>query len=279
MTQSWVDIIAESAGEYSVYCSAPGTPVTLRHRENVVVEAASTIKVAILIALLDAAQSKRLSLRKRIDLKRSDVGRNGSGLLQSMYFNAPFTLYNLAFLMMSISDNVATNVIIHLLGFDKINAFIKTDLGLNHTRLVMRKLNFERGHRLKTYMAQTTAAEMVELLERLAADTLLDRYHTRLALRMMAAIQKSTFNRRLPAAKIKRFASKTGWIDSKADRRQVFNECGLIETTSGKRYVFSVFATLPLDKELTYSLDAPARYEFAELGRALFSALEAQTAT
>lgn len=276
MAQSWVDIIAESAGEYAVYCSALGTPVTLRHREEVVVEAASTIKVAILIALLDAAQSKRLSLRKRVDLKRSDVGRNGSGLLQSMYFNAPFTLYNLAFLMMSISDNVATNAIINILGFDKLNAFIKTDLGLSHTRLVMKKLNFEPRHSLKTYMAKTTAREMGDLLERLAAGKLLDPYHTRLALRMMASIQKSSFNRRLPAAKIKRFASKTGWIDSKADKHQAFCECGFIETKSGKRYVFSVFATLPLDKEFTYSFDAPARYEFADLARALFNALEAQ---
>lgn len=277
MAQSWVDIIADSTGEYTVYCSALGTPVTLAHRADVVVEAASTIKVAILIALFDAAQRKKVSLRKRIDLKRSDVGRNGSGLLQSMYFNTPFTLYNLAFLMMSVSDNVATNAIINLLGFDRINAFIKTDLGLPHTQLLMPRLDFAPNYHLTKNgaMARTTAREMGELLERLAAGKILDPYHTRLALRMMARIQKSTFSRRLPDSRIKRFASKTGFIDSRAEKRQVLNECGVIETKAGRRYVFSVFAILPLDKELTYSLDAPARHEFAVLGRTLFDALEA----
>jgi beta-lactamase class A len=277
MQLSWVDIIAASAGEYAVYSRALGTPVTLTHRADVVVEAASTIKVIILIALFDAAQAKRISLRQRVDLKRSHVGRNGSGILQSMYFNAPFTLYNLAYLMMTVSDNVATNAIIELLGYDKINAFIKTDLALKHTKLGMEKIAFERGHNLMTSpaMGHTTAREMGEVLERLVEGKLLDPYHTRLAIRMMSGILKSTFNRRLPAPKIKRYASKTGWIDYKPDKRQVLNECGIIETTAGHIYVFSVFATLPLDKQLTYSIDAPARQEFADLGRALYGALVA----
>jgi beta-lactamase class A len=273
---TWTELLATSQGQYAVYASKLGSPQTLTHHSDDVVEAASTIKVAVLIVLLDACQQKRLSLRKQIELRRSSVGRNGSGLLQSMYFNAPFTLYNLAFLMMSISDNVATNVIIDLLGFDSINSFIKTDIGLQHTRLVMKKLDFPRGFTLSAHspMALTTPRDMGTLLERLAVGSLLDPYHTRIALRMMARIQRSTFNRRLPERSIQRFASKTGWIDAAKEHVQILNECGLIETKAGARYVFSVFAKLPIDKELTYSLDAPARIEYAEFARALFEALE-----
>ena len=100
--QTWTQLIASSAGYYHIFASKLATPITLTYQANVQVEAASTIKLAIFLALLEAVEQKRLSLRKQIELKRSFVGRNGSGLLQSMYFNAPFTLYNLAFLMMSV---------------------------------------------------------------------------------------------------------------------------------------------------------------------------------
>ena len=276
MPESWEEIIARSPGHYAVDCRVLGTPVTLKHRSDTAVESASTIKLIILLALLDAAQHRQISLRKATSLNRTQVGRNGSGILQSMYFNAPFTLYNLAYLMMAVSDNVATNAIIELLTKAEINHFAAENLGLKHTKLVMDRLDFPAAYNMQVgpHLGLTTASEMSTVLERLLRGDLLNQHYTRLALRLMCDVQRSTFNRRLPNASIKRFGSKTGWIDDQHSKTAVLNECGFIETKAGKLYVFSVFSMSPLDPELPYSHDAPARIEFAQLSRALFSALQ-----
>lgn len=273
---SWEEIIAASAGEYSVYCRVAGTSVSLMHRANIEVESASTIKLPILLALLDAAQHKEISMRKRIDLKRSHVGRGGSGLLQSMYFNTPFTLYNLAFLMMAVSDNVATNAIIELLGKDAINTYFSGKLKLKTTRLVMDKLDFPAGYTVVDgpNLGLTTAGEMGALVHRLTDMQLLDPYFTRLTQRFMAQVQRSTFNRRLPAKAIRRFGSKTGWLDPAPGQTAILNECGYIVASSRRQYSFAIMSRSPLDLELPYSQDSTARAEFAVLSRALFDALE-----
>lgn len=277
MAETWQEIIAGSQGEYSMYCSVIGKGVTLEHRPDVVLETASTIKLPILLALLDAAQRRQISLRKRIDLNRSFVGRNGSGILESMYFNAPFTLYNLAVLMMSVSDTVATNAIIGLLGKDAINRYIKEELGLKRTKLVMSFVDFAPNYGLdgSDHMGLSTARELGTLLGRLIEGKVLDPQYTRVALRMMGLVYRSTFIRRLPSARIKRFGSKTGWIDGKKGELAVLTECGFIEAKSGQKYSFAVISQSPLDPELPFSLDSAARIEFARLGRALFDALEA----
>lgn len=277
MAPTWQEIITSSPGQYWLVCHEVGSNVELAHEPDKEVEAASTIKFPLLLALLNAAQHKRISLRRRIDLKRSHVGRNGSGLLQAMYFNTPFTLYNLAFLMMAVSDNAAANVILELLGHDTVHKYFKTDLGLTHTRLNATRYDFpsrrDRSSRRPRF-ATTTPAEMIGLLDRLIAGQILDPYHTRIALRFMRWVQRSTTSRRLPATKVRRFGSKTGWIDDDVMPTAVLNECGYIQTTTGRTYTFAIYSDSPLDPELPYSVDSAARIEFARLSRALFDALE-----
>src|SRR5262249_36023955 len=76
---------------------------------------ASTVKVYLLAALYAADASGRLSLDQRLELRPEDRTR-GSGVLKLVAPGLCPTLRDHARLMIVISDNVSTNVVIRALG-------------------------------------------------------------------------------------------------------------------------------------------------------------------
>jgi len=86
--------------------------------------AASTIKLFV------------YSAYRRSDLPGDEVvaqrQTGGSGVAE--YLRTPLTLDDHAFLMIAVSDNASTNVLLDLLGFDAVNAEIER-LGLRRTRV------------------------------------------------------------------------------------------------------------------------------------------------
>lgn len=86
--------------------------------EEVVFPSASIIKLFILMAL------NKEDYNKRIELKKVDkVG--GCGILKVMEDGLPLTVKDTAYLMICLSDNTATNILIDYIGMDKINSCIK----------------------------------------------------------------------------------------------------------------------------------------------------------
>lgn len=82
---------------------------------------ASVIKIAVLVELFRQAETGRLSLDDRHRL-RGDISTHGSGVLQIAQDEPELTLRDYARLMMGISDNIATDFLMELLGLDQINA-------------------------------------------------------------------------------------------------------------------------------------------------------------
>jgi hypothetical protein len=88
--------------------------------EDLVMPAASLIKVPILIGLYAAVHEGRISLDDRVRL--CDEQRfPGSGVLQHLASGAEISVRDAAVLMIIISDNVATNMVADLVGHDYIN--------------------------------------------------------------------------------------------------------------------------------------------------------------
>jgi beta-lactamase class A len=84
---------------------------------------ASTIKLAILYELFKQAEEGRLVLDKPERLERTDV-TGGSGVLQHLT-NPLLSLNDYAALMIILSDNTATNVVIDAVGMANVNARMK----------------------------------------------------------------------------------------------------------------------------------------------------------
>ncbi|MBT9259161.1 MAG: class A beta-lactamase-related serine hydrolase [Clostridiales bacterium] len=77
--------------------------------------AASVIKVPIMVAAFEAAARGRLRLSQKILLRKEDQVL-GSGVLHSLETGRPYSLYDLITLMIIVSDNTATNLVIREVG-------------------------------------------------------------------------------------------------------------------------------------------------------------------
>ncbi|MGE3277903.1 MAG: serine hydrolase [Vicinamibacterales bacterium] len=116
---------------YIVTDLTDGTTVAA-HLEQEAFPTASTIKLALLYELLKQSEEGRLTLVDRQPLDRAAVV-GGSGVLQHLESPA-LTLRDYAALMIIVSDNTATNVVIDAVGMDQVNARMQ-GLGFGDVRL------------------------------------------------------------------------------------------------------------------------------------------------
>jgi beta-lactamase class A len=100
-------------------------------------ETASTIKSFILADLFLQVRDGRKNLSDTLTYERENY-INGSGVLKCMDEGTALSARNMAALMIIVSDNIATNVLIDYLGLEHINATIAS-LGFTRTKL-LRKL-------------------------------------------------------------------------------------------------------------------------------------------
>lgn len=86
--------------------------------------AASTIKVFVLQALLELVAAGTARLDDELEVRAADMV-SGSGVLKALTPGRRHTLRDLATLMIAVSDNTATNVLIEFVGLDRVNASIR----------------------------------------------------------------------------------------------------------------------------------------------------------
>jgi len=135
------------------------------------VRTASTIKVAVMVeAFARVAEGRAKWSDELLLTKEKKVG--GSGILNEFDEGLRLTLRDAVMLMMTLSDNTATNLVIDVVSADAVNARMQS-LGLRDTRL-MRKVfgggESEEGKRPENKrfgLGRTSPREMVELLEKI----------------------------------------------------------------------------------------------------------------
>ncbi|MBE8951287.1 MAG: serine hydrolase [Quinella sp. 3Q1] len=102
---------------------------------------ASMIKVFILAAAMDKAKNGELNLDETLTLKSSDkVG--GAGILAGYSSGTVLTLREVIELMITHSDNTATNMIIDRLGMSMINEYIRRE-GYGDTVLRRKMMDYD----------------------------------------------------------------------------------------------------------------------------------------
>lgn len=264
-----VDIILDSKADWGVAVRNLTTGQSFEHQASKPFETVSISKLPILIVLLQEVQNGRLSLRTPIQIKPRHASLNGSGQLGILHHRLPFELYNLAVLMMTISDNVATNVIIELLGRTHINDTMRS-WGLSHVVLQTDRFSFPSTYDVLNDRTGTgTAAELTELMSRLYTHKLLDAKHTKLALKILRHVATSNLLRLVPHGQVKTFGAKTGLIAMGPKDPVVIGECGFLTTVQHHTLMFTVIKCGPMDRRLMYSHDAKYRREIAEFGAAM----------
>jgi beta-lactamase class A len=183
---------------------------TLLLHADEVMPTASTIKIAILAELYRQESlgggGARLADSYVVD---SADAVPGSDILAGLTSGTTrLTNRDLATLMMAVSDNGATNVLIRRVGMERVNALLDS-LGLRETRLRRRMLDLEAARAGRENTA--TPRELVSLLDalwhgRVVSGALRDDYFRLLATPKMAYLPHLLPD---PA----RLASKPGWLE------------------------------------------------------------------
>nr|WP_312576546.1 serine hydrolase [Sedimentibacter sp.] len=127
------EFIETQKGNVAVVVKNLKTNEEIKINENFVFPSASTIKLLIMTELFKRIDEGKLKLEDTIELTE-DMKTGGDGILKELKYGHKFTLEEIMTLMIIVSDNMATNILISLLGMNNINAAIQ-NIGLKGTML------------------------------------------------------------------------------------------------------------------------------------------------
>jgi beta-lactamase class A len=196
-----------------------------------VLPTASSIKIAILAEFYRQVQQGKLKFTDPYILQQADLV-GGSGIAEALTPGVTrLTLRDVAALMISVSDNSATNIIIDRVGMESVNALLDS-LGLTHTRLRRKMMDLKAAAEGRENVA--TPRELMILLEDLYRGKVLNKQLTEDFFKLLSIHKESYIPRELPEDL--RVANKPGELEG------VRNDSGVV-FTGNRPFVISVMTT------------------------------------
>lgn len=244
----------------SVRNLATGESLSIRGEETF--PTASLIKVAVLVALLDEVAKGSIRLDEPLTMiARDRVG--GSGVLQHLHPGLELTVEDAARLMIVISDNTATNLLL-----DKLNVrtvWTKMEaLGLPHTKIhsktFLRATSVAMDSSVKYGLGVTTPDETVRLFALLHEGRAVSPQMDSLALDILRGNEDWTkLTRWLPEGATA--AHKSGEVD------QSRAECGILY---GPDAPVALCVMTRENRDTSYAVDNPANRLIARIGAEVY---------
>ncbi|QKG21633.1 serine hydrolase [Actinomadura verrucosospora] len=215
---------------------------------------ASVIKLAVMATVLAEAEAGGRSLDDRLPAP-PDARVPGSGVIKDLADAAEFSVRDLLILMIIVSDNTATNLLIDLVGRDAVNAWCARH-GLHGTELG--RVMMDAAARARGDENVTTPADVAALLTGLVRGELLGEASTAFALDVLA---RQHYNERLPRhlPAGATMAHKTGELAA------VCHDAGIV-LAKGREPIVLVAMTEGIESE------AEAATLIADTGRAVYAA-------
>jgi beta-lactamase class A len=234
---------------------------------------ASVFKVPVLLELMRQGAAGEVDLRQRVCVPadRRTLGPTGLSVMQD---DVDVSLRDLAFMMMSVSDNTATDVIMELIGVDRIASTIKSlglvqtavledcaailagllkDLGMSDDLVGMADVDralLDKARALDSARTnRTTAREMTRLLSMIWRDEAAPAEACAQVRRIMALqVWPHRLSSGFPDGV--KVAGKTGTLPS------IRNEAGVVTYPDGRRYAVAVFTRSDTYVEQQPAMDA-----------------------
>src|SRR5215472_6209589 len=228
--------IAELPATVSLYAKNLDTGATLGVRESEPVRTASTIKLAIMMAVFDAVSRGQAKFDDPLTITpREKVA--GSGVLGTEFSDGvQLPLRDVMHLMIVMSDNTATNMILERFTADAVNAYLDK-IGIKTTRSMRKILGAGPAQGLsaagklpenaKYGIGKSSPLDMASMLERIERG---DAVSSEASKEMIAVLKRNQDNtgiaRRLDGTPV---AHKTGALDAlRADVGIVYGKTGRV---------------------------------------------------
>ena len=223
--------IVNFSGRVWIYAKNLDTGKDFALRADEQVRTASTIKLPIMMETFHQIAQGKISWTDEIVLAK-EKKQGGSGILFEFSDNTKFDLKTAVNLMIVVSDNTATNLVLDKVGTDNVNDFMDT-LGLKQTRSLRKvfgggEARVNSDARLKLFgLGASSPRDMVKLLEMLENGEVVSR---EASADMLAILKRQQFKdgigRGLPDTIPS--ASKSGALD------RLRSDVGIIYTRRGR---------------------------------------------
>lgn len=225
---------------------------------------ASVIKLPVLVAALDQAESSRLDLDRTVSVSH-DARVGGSGILKELRLDA-LSMRDLLTLMIVLSDNTATNVCLERVGFPVVNDCARRG-GCESTRC--ERLLMDTDARRRGWRNETSARDMAEFVSRLTRGELLSPDGTAYALDVLRR-QQSRWDLALRLPEGVDLAHKTGELQG------LRHDVGLL-TVGGEQAAIAVLCDGFIDPQMPENLvGGEASDLLANIGDLVFAAMSVQ---
>ena len=264
-------------GTLGVFAVHLGTGETIAVRADTRFPTASLIKTGVMVEVYQQLEAGRLTHDQLVPL--ADAAKvGGSGVLHSLRGGSTWSLDDLLFLMIALSDNTATNLLIGVTGTQAVNDRM-VSMGLKETRLY--RPTFRGGHpeafpeeEKEFGLGSSTPREMATLMERIARGQAVSPKASKDMEALLGQQQiHEVLCRLLPGSEAGvTVAHKTGQDeeklpDSAGAPGSVRTDAGIVTTPKG-RYAVAIFARRALD--LRWTVDNEALVTGAEVSRLVF---------
>jgi len=258
--------VASFKGRVSLFAKNLDTGQTYALNADERVRTASTIKIAVMVEAFARVAEGRAKWTDEVVLTK-EKKYGGSGILYELSDGLRLTLRDAVNLMMLISDNTATNLVLEVLTTDAVNARMES-LGLNQIK-IMRKVGSGGESKAgkdpdnkRFGLGMATPREMVLLLEKLERGEVVSSAVSREMIDLMKREQgRYAIGRSLWDVPV---ASKYGALD------HLRSSIGIIYSKKGKIALAISCDDMP---DVMWSVDNPAYLLMSELSAMLVTGL------
>lgn len=264
-------VAASLRGRVAIAARNLKTGETVQIHGDTRVKTASVIKLPIMVEVFYQLREGKLRLDDPLTFTDADKVQ-GSGILQDLHGGLNLSLRDAVTLMIVLSDNTATNLVIDKVGIDRVNTRMQS-LGLKDTRL-FKKVFLPAKEPLSPEatafgLGMTTPNDMLQLLQKIARAEILDRAACD---QMIAILKKQRYTDEIPrylsylgAKPAMVTANKTGALD------QVRNDVGIVYAPNGP-YLLAIFCYDLADRHWT--ADNEGTLTIAKLARVIVEHFE-----
>jgi beta-lactamase class A len=220
--QEYISSISQEDTLVAVYIKNLSTDYTIEINSDIQIPSASLVKIPIMAAVYYLVDRGELSLDEKITYRRKHRC-GGSGIIKRFHYGKKFTIKELTELMITISDNVATHMLIDRIGMKKLNEIFRK-LKLKNTNINRFVMDIKaRNKGIENY---TTAEDIGFLLEEIYNGKLISKEASN---EMLLILLKQRICDRIPK-KLPSYvavAHKTGLM------KDVCHDAGIVYTNNG----------------------------------------------